>query len=177
MKRFLTLALTAALVAALTATAFAGHQRARTWKATLKPVTADPAQTTPKGKAQAVVNKNKGKISIHVKGLTPGTTYAWHIHTWPAGQTADFNPCAVDALQGGILEATYKPLTANADGNASAKGTKFTLDPAQQYYVNVHAAPGIGAPIACGVLTTKATKAPKPKPKQAAPKTTSHTHA
>lgn len=174
MKRSFTLALAVALVAALTATAFAGHQRARTWKATLKPVTADTAQTTPKGKAQAVVNKTKGKISIHVKGLTPGTTYAWHIHTWPTGQAADFNPCALGALQGGILPAEYNALTANADGNASAKGSKFTLDPAQQYYVNVHAAPGVGTPIACGVLKTKATKAPKAK---AAPKTKSHTHA
>jgi hypothetical protein len=161
MRRFITLAIAIMLVAAVTATAFAGHQRARTWKATLKPVTADPAQTTPKGKAQAVVNKKKGKISIHVKGLVAGTTYEWHIHTWPAGQAADFNPCAPGAAQGAILPANYRPLTANADGNASAKGTGFTLDPAQQYYVNVHAAPGIGTPISCGVLKTKPTKAPK----------------
>jgi hypothetical protein len=174
MKRFITLAMALVLVTAIASTALAGQSRARTWKATLKPVTADPAQTTPKGKAQAVVNKKKGKISIHVKGLVAGTTYAWHIHDFPADSAADYNPCAVGAEQGAIHQlgtADYKPLTANADGNGSGKGSKFTLDPTKQYYVNVHGADG--APISCGVLTTKKAKAPKSTKGQAK----SHTHS
>ena len=116
--------------------------------------------TTPTGKAHLVDGKKNNILTIHVKGLTPGTGYPWHIHAFAEGVE---NPCAPGAPQGPIdTSFKYGTLTANPDGNASSKAKSATFNwgtATNQYYVNVHH-PVTGEPIACGVL---ARKAPKPK--------------
>lgn len=108
------------------------------------------------GKAQLVDGKKRNKISIHVRGLTLGQTYGWHIHK-AANATDD--PCAPPAP---VVDGTpygdwiYGALTANEAGSASAKGTSATFDSRADtgpFYVDVHSADG--TVIACGVLKGK----------------------
>jgi hypothetical protein len=163
--------LTSAIVATVGALAFAGvatahgdhhgAKGAKVYRAKLvKTAAADTAQLPGvAGKAQLVDGKKRNKISIHVRGLKPGDTYAWHIHK-AANATDD--PCAPSAP---VVDGTpyagwmYGALTANEAGNASAKGTSTTFDSradAGPFYVDVHTADG--TVIACGVLTSKSKK-------------------
>jgi hypothetical protein len=148
-----------------------GSHHAYVFKAKLQPVVygADQMYSGIRGKAQLVDNKRNDKVSLHMKGLTPGTIYPWHVHVIedaPAGT----DPCKALAQQGPIVTAfNYKRLKANKSGNANAKGSgkTFRVDANDLYYVNVHD-PETGAPISCGVL--KPTKKTKPKLKQLAKK-------
>jgi Cu/Zn superoxide dismutase len=157
----------AALVAvgllALTGTAAAATNGAKVYRATLAPVAV--GATAPTGKAHLVDGKKNNIVTIHAKGLTPGTSYPWHIHAFAAGVV---DPCAPGAAQGPIETSfAYGPLTGNEAGNGSAKGKSATFNwgaATNQYYVNIHD-PVTGAPIACGVLTGKAPK-PHPQGKQ-----------
>jgi hypothetical protein len=163
--------LTSAIVATVGALAFAGvatahddHQGtkgAKVYRAKLvKTAAADTAQLpNVTGKAQLVDGKKRNKISIHVRGLTAGQTYGWHIHK-AANPTDD--PCAPTAP---VVDGTpygdwlYGALTANEAGNASAKGTSATFDSRADkgpFYVDVHLADG--TVIACGVLKGKSKK-------------------
>jgi Cu/Zn superoxide dismutase len=144
--------LTVAGLLALAGVAIASHKGAKTYKADLDPVAA--GATAPTGKAKLVDSKKNNKVTVHVKGLTPGTTYEWHVHPFAAGVT---DPCAPGATQGPIdTRFAYGALTANEAGNASAKGKSTTFDwGTAQYYVNIHMPPGAGPPIACGVLSRK----------------------
>jgi hypothetical protein len=140
-----------ALVFAGVATAHSDHQGskgAKVYRATFAT-----------GKAQLVDGKKRNKISIHVRGLTPGATYTWHIHK-AANATDD--PCAPPAP---VVDGTpygdwvYGALTANAAGNASAKAKSATFDSRADpgpFYVDVHQADG--TMVACGVLVAKAKK-------------------
>jgi hypothetical protein len=159
---FRVVSLAVAGLLALGGVAIANHKGAKTYKAPIAPVAA--GATDPAGKSKLVDGKKNNKVGIHVTGLTPGTTYPWHVHVLAAGVT---DPCAEGAVQGPIVTAfTYGALTANEDGNASARGRSTTFDwGTASYYVNVHD-PVSGAPIACGVLSRKALKAqPKGKAK------------
>ena len=159
MKRLLIAA--AVAIFALTGVAVANHKGAKVYRATLEQV----GTTGVTGKSHLVDGKKNNFVTVHAKGLTTGTTYLWHIHEFAPAVT---DPCAVGAVQGPIVTAfEYGELTGNEAGNGSAKGksTTFNADPAKQYYVNIHAAPGAGAPISCGVLTRKTPK-PHPQGKQ-----------
>lgn len=155
----------AALVAvgllALTGTAVAKANGAKVYRAKLAPVAVDA--TAPTGRAHLVDGKKNNILTIHMKGLTPGTSYPWHLHAFALGVD---NPCVPGAPEGPIdMSFAYRTLTGNPAGNGSAKAKSpaFNWGPAtNQYYVDVHD-PVTGAPIACGVL---ARKAPKPKAKQ-----------
>jgi hypothetical protein len=148
-----------------------GKHHAYVFKAKLQPVVygADQAYSGMEGKAQMVDNRRNDKVSIHMKGLAPKTTYPWHVHVIedaPAGT----NPCKAGAAQGPIVtEFKYKPLKANKAGRANSKGSSktFRTDANDLYYVNVHD-PATGAPISCGIL--KPTKKTKPKLKKLAKK-------
>lgn len=160
MTRFVSLVV--AGVIALAGVAVANHKGAKTYKADLDPVV--EGTTAPTGKTKLVDGKKNNKVKVHVKGLTPGTSYPWHVHVLPAGVT---DPCAEGAPQGPIdTRFTYGVLTGNEAGNARAKGKSTTFNWGEdEYYVNVHD-PTTGAPIACGVLERKASKAnPKGKAK------------
>ena len=128
--------------------------RAKTYKATIKAVGADAAYAKKKiGKAQLVDGKKNNKVSIHVRGLTPGATYLWHVHQ----ADAPGDPCAVGSAAANPAPYpafNYKPVKANAAGNfnRTLKSKTFPLPPAQDtgrvYYVNVHLEDG--TVIACG---------------------------
>jgi hypothetical protein len=150
--------LTSAIVAMVGALALAGvatahddhhaTKGAKVYRATFKT-----------GKAQLVDAKKRNKISIHVRGLKAGETYAWQIHR-AANATDDpcepTTPVIVPAAYG---DWTYGALVANAAGNASAKGTSATFDSRADvgpFYVDVHQADG--AVVACGVLKAKPKK-------------------
>jgi hypothetical protein len=136
--------------------------RAKTMKATLAPVGTAPDVQALKGKAQLVDGKRNDKVSIHVRGLAAGGSYAWHVHALETTDTSA-NPCAAGAPQGDIVTAfaTYDNLVPDSDGNDSDTARSKAFKAAKTgvvYYVNVHAHTGTetpGAPIACGILKTK----------------------
>jgi hypothetical protein len=154
------------------ATAASGHA-AKIFKASLGPV--NPAATTAgvadvRGRAQLVDAKNN-KVSLHMRGLAPGTMYLWHVHVGTcATPMAPIDPRWTYRTQSGANGT----LTTNAAGNANTKGKSATFNAGtQSYSVNVHvAAPtnglAAGTIIACGDLkTSKASgksKAKKPHP-------------
>ena len=149
------------------------NKRAKVYRATLRPVPVGDygllAQS--RGKAQMVDGKKNNKISIHVRKLTPGVTYTWHIHKVAATVA---HPCnAPSATDEGVPGWTYRKLKANSAGNANskAKSKTFAADPDSKYYVDVHlpAADGHGLVFLCGVLHTKQHKAPKGKGHAKAP--------
>lgn len=105
-----------------------------------------------RGHFQAVDGKRNDKISIHVRRLSPGTTYTWRIVEAAAGAES---PCA----SGTPVEGwTYKPLTANKRGNANSKGKSrtFKYNPEKSYYVGVYLADGNA--FLCGELRGKKVK-------------------
>jgi hypothetical protein len=161
MKRLM--ALLAVGVLALAGTAVAKTHGAKVYRATLAPVAADA--TTPTGKAHLVDGKKNNILSIRMKGLTPGTSYPWHLHAVAPGVV---DPCVAGAPEGPIdTSFAYRTLTGNPAGNGSSKAKSPSFDwgdPTNRYYVDVHD-PVTLAPIACGLLTGKAPKpAPKPHP-------------
>lgn len=160
MFRVVSLAVAAVLV--LAGVAAANHRGAKSYRAKLAPVAT--GATAPTGKAHLVDGKKNNFVTVHAKGLAAGTTYPWHVHLLPAGVT---DPCVAGATQGPIdTRFVYGALTANEDGNAHAKGKSTSFDwGTNKYYVNIHN-PTTGAPIACGLLTRKTSKAqPKGKAK------------
>jgi hypothetical protein len=79
--------------------------------------------------------------TLSLTGGTPGTAYAWHVHTGKCGSGGVFG--------GG---ASYKPVTAGADGKASSTANLKAAMPANgDYHVNVHLASDMSV-IACGNL-------------------------
>jgi hypothetical protein len=157
------MALLAVGVLALAGTAVAKTHGAKVYRATLAPVAADA--TTPTGKAHLVDGKKNNILSIRMKGLTPGTSYPWHLHAVAPGVV---DPCVAGAPEGPIdTSFAYRTLTGNPAGNGSSKAKSPSFDwgdPTNRYYVDVHD-PVTLAPIACGLLTGKAPKpAPKPHP-------------
>jgi Cu/Zn superoxide dismutase len=142
-------ALVAVAFLVLTGVAAANDNGAKTYRTDLAPVAA--GATAPTGKAHLVDGPKNNFATIEVKGLTPGTSYPWHVHAFAAGVT---DPCEPGAAQGPIVSSfTFGPLVGNEAGNGSAKATSSSFDwGAGKYYVNVHD-PSTLAPIACGVLT------------------------
>jgi hypothetical protein len=152
---FAVLALSAGVPAAV---ANKGHsKRAKVYKATILPVVygADQAYSGIGGKAHLVDGRRRDHVTIHMRGLTPKTTYPWHVHVI-ADAPAGTNPCKANAPQGPIATAfKYRKLKSNKSGRANSKGSSrsFTVDRRTDLaYVDVHD-PATGAPIACGVLS------------------------
>ena len=83
-------------------------------------------------------------VSVTVGRAPSGGTHPWHIHRGTCGSGG---PIVGDA-------GAYPALRPGADGNASATANLMVgLDPAQDYYVNVHASPSdLGTIVACGEL-------------------------
>jgi hypothetical protein len=155
--RWLTALLAVALLA-VPGTAMAAGKGAHVYRAKLAPVAADA--TTPTGRAHLVDGKKNNILTIHAKGLTAGVAYPWHMHAFDPSATPD--PCAPGATPGPVVpDFAYPALTANPAGNAHAKAKSGSFDwgPATNgYYVDIHD-PVTDAPIACGVLDRKASKA------------------
>ena len=174
-----------ALLALVPAGALAGaakptkpSPRAHVYRATLRAVGADAAYTHKWfGKAQLVDGKKRNKVTAHVRGLTPGGQYLWHVHQAKAGtHAAGGNPCTQPAQFGNAtpyaaFDAAYArklPVTANAAGNfdQTFRSRNFPLsiaagDSGEVYYVNVHLTDG--TVIACGVLKGSRKATPKYK--------------
>ena len=153
--------------------------RAKVYKATLKAFGPDAAYTTKKfGKAQLVDGKKNNKVSVHVRGLTPGGTYLWHVHqAKKAGDPCDPTLSGVGnpAPYPGWDWSKVDPFRANAAGNYNKTFKTKTfpvttpdVDSGFVYYVNVHLADG--TVIACGVFKGSRKATPKFKKQQAAKK-------
>lgn len=169
MKRLTVGALVASLAVAGTAVPFAGAakgdkkkpaKRTKVYRAKLAPVPVGDygMLARSRGKAQMVDGKHNNKISIHVRKLSPGVTYGWRIVEVTGD--AEF-PCA----SGKAVEGwSYKPLKANAAGNANSKGKSktFEADPDKSYFVGVYL-PNNGPAFLCGELKAKSKKAKKVK--------------
>jgi hypothetical protein len=156
-------------IVALAVTDVADAGGKHTYRASLAPV--NPAATTAgvaqvRGKAQLVDGKRNNKVSLHVRGLAPRTTYIWHIHQGNCAATGAPLPGWVYRTQDGADNGT---LTTNHSGGANTKARSgtFNVDPALAYSVNVHVAGATnglpaGTIVACGDLMGKPAKANKP---------------
>src|SRR5262245_8272754 len=119
----------AVLLSALAVTAVAdAHGKKHTYRASLAPV--NPAATTAgvaavRGKAQLVDGKRNNKVSLHVRGLAPGTTYIWHIHQGSCAATGAPLPGWMYRSQDGAGNGT---LTTNRSGGANTKARSLTFD-------------------------------------------------
>src|SRR5215207_4972067 len=108
--------------------------RAKVYKAILQPVGADAAYTTTRfGRAQLVDGKKNNKVTVHVRRLTPGGTYLWHVHQ----ATGPGDPCADPSIAGppyaGWDWTKVDPFTTNAAGNYNKtfKTKTFPISSAQ----------------------------------------------
>jgi hypothetical protein len=161
MRRPLVAGAVALATLALPAAVLAGGdgKGAKSYRATLAANDAAATAGVPdaRGRAQLVDNRKRDKVSLHMKGLEPGTTYLWHVHQ----ATAEGDPCAAGSTVGNPAPYpgfTYRTLKAGPKGNANSKGTSRTFpvaaeDTGEAYYVNVHLEDG--TVIACGVLERK----------------------
>jgi hypothetical protein len=158
-------------IAALAGTDVADAGGRHTYRASIAPV--NPAATTAhvaqvRGKAQLVDGKRDSKVSLHVRGLAPRTTYIWHIHQGSCAATGAPLPGWVYRTQDGAGNGT---VTTNHSGGANTKARSgtFDVDPAMAYSVNVHVAGATnglpaGTIVACGDLMGKPAKAHRPHP-------------
>jgi hypothetical protein len=156
MKRTLILG---AAVLLLAAPASAHDKRAKVSKAKLTATEAATAAGIPdaRGRAHLVDGRKHDKVSLHMKGLTPGETYLWHVHQ----ATGEGDPCAAGSTVANPAPYpgwTYRELTARPSGNASSKGRSTAFPAAGEesegdFYVNVHLEDG--TVVACGVLERK----------------------
>jgi hypothetical protein len=160
MRRTLILCAGALLIAAPASANEKNGKHAKVSKAQLEATEAATAAGIPdaRGRAHLVDGRKNNKVSLHMKGLTPGETYLWHVHQ----ATAEGDPCAAGSTVGNPTPYpgwTYRELTANEDGNANSKGRSSTFPVAEEedvegdYYVNVHLEDG--TVVACGVLERK----------------------
>ena len=158
MRRTAILATAGTLAFAGVAGAHGDNHGAKVYRATLvKTTAADTAQLPGViGKAQLVDGKKRNKISIHLRGLKAGETYGWHVHKAASATDDPCAPTTPTVVVAPYGDWTYGALTANEDGNASARATSATFDSRADkgpFYVDVHLADG--TVIACGVLKGK----------------------
>jgi hypothetical protein len=144
--------------------------RAHTYKAVLKAVGADAAYTTKRfGRAQLVDGKKNNKVTIHVRGLTPGGKYLWHVHqAKKAGDPCTEAGVGNPAPYPGWDWTKVNPFTANASGNYNKtfKTKTFPISTAAGdtgfvYYVNVHLNDAAATVIACGKFKGSRKATPK----------------
>jgi hypothetical protein len=143
--------------------------RAKVYKATLTAVGADAAYTGRRfGRAQLVDGKKNNKVTIHVRRLTPGATYLWHVHQAIGAGDPCLNPAIGGPPYAGWDWTKVNPFTTNAAGNydKTFKTKTFPISIAQGdtgfvYYVNVHLADG--TVIACGKFRGSRKATPKYK--------------
>jgi hypothetical protein len=162
MKRLLLAA--AIATAALSPAAALGHKgnhgssRAKTLKATLKPVRADvAAYSGMSGKADMVANKRNAKVNVHLRGLVPGASYGWAVVKGDSADTvcASGTPLANWKYKPALLKAGKK---GNANGAASSKHNKFRYDSSATYAVVVYQTGTANEVLLCGVFKGKSKK-------------------
>ncbi len=165
MKQLIAL-LTAGLVLAAPGAALAKHKpdRAKVYKGSFEYVGADGDYVTGKfGKVHLVDGKRSDKLSVHIRRLSPRTTYVYRLQSAPSA-------CAADAPGGTDVPGwTYRKLKTSRSGvgNATARSKSFRVDRTKRYFVGVFRAGVAGAPgelILCAELNTPKAKKAKPKP-------------
>ena len=156
MSRILVFTTAAAVAIAPTAALAHGkhhhHHHAKVLRATLTPLQGDVAAYTPLGgKAQMTANKRNAKVSLHLKGLTPKTTYTWAVAT---GTCAE-GPTPLTGFKYKKLRSTK---SGNGNSKASSKKGQFVFDKTLTYSVVVYQ-PGTTDVLLCGQFKPKAKKA------------------
>lgn len=142
MRRTLIVCAGALLLAAPAAAHEKHHKNAKVSKAQLE---AADAASDVRGRAHLVDGKRHDHVTLHVKGLEPGTKYLWEVRE---GACDD---AAATASEGW----TYRDLTVRDSGNANAKGRskEFSADPDDD--VSVAVTLEDGTEVACGDFERK----------------------
>ena len=170
MKRLIAL-LAAGSVLAAPGAALAKHSpKSKVYKGSFEYVGGDGDYVTGKfGKVHLVDGKRSDKLSVHIRRLSPRTTYVYRLQSAPSA-------CAADAPGGTDVPGwTYRKLKTSRSGvgNATARSKSFRVDRTKRYFVGVFRAGVAGAPgelILCAELNTPKAKKAKPKPKPVKPK-------
>jgi hypothetical protein len=155
MKRFLLPAAALTVAVGIPISSAVGHgshgsHKAKVRWATLKPVRADvAAYTAMRGRAQLTANRRNTKVSVHLKGMVPRTTYPWAVvqGTDKATVCADGTP--VTGFKYRTLRSGKK---GNANSKASAKKGAFTFDKTAVYAVVVYQTGTTDEVLLCGVF-------------------------
>src|SRR5205823_3267074 len=104
------------------------------------------------GKAQMTANKRNAKVSLHLHGMVPRTTYPWAVV-----QGADATTVCADGTK--VAGFKYRRLKSGRSGNANSKAwTKkraFTFDSTAKYAVVVYQAGTTDEVLLCGVFKAK----------------------
>jgi hypothetical protein len=165
MNRILVLSTTLAVAVGIPAGSAAGHgdhgsHKAKVLRAKVKPVQADiAAYTSMRGRAQMTVNRRNAKVSLHLKGMVPGSTNTWAVVQGTDAATVCADGTPVSGFKYKLRKAGKK---GNASSTASAKKRAFTFDKTASYAVVVYAAGTSDEVLLCGVLERKSKKAHEP---------------
>ena len=161
MRKSIFVAVPLAVLALAAPAAAHSSKHATTYKAKVVAVQAHAAKagkTGVRGDAKLVDGSRGDKVQLHVKGLTPGESYAWSVRS----ASGDADPCAGDAV--GAFD--YGTLVARRHGHTAARSHSkdFAAEDGTAYAVVVTAADGTD--VACGEFKSKADRrAEKAKPK------------
>jgi hypothetical protein len=137
------------------------HHRTTVLKGDFRAVGADGAYTSRRfGKAQAVDNRKRDKLSVHLRHLAPRTSYTFALYSVAKGQ-----PRCEQGASGGAQETAFAPKTkrTNKHGNLNAnqRSKTFTAAAARRYFVLVSQG---AQPVACAKLNGKRAKPSCAKP-------------
>jgi hypothetical protein len=98
-----------------------------------------------RGRAHLVDGRSHDHVSLHMKGLKPGTTYLWEV------REGTCDDAAATASEGW----TYRELTVRESGNANSKGRSKTFSADRDDDVSVAVTLEDGTEVACGDFERK----------------------
>jgi hypothetical protein len=116
------------------------------WTAAINPLTTTSSVVSGRADISAGAN-GLATVMLVLTGLEPGDSYVWHIRR---------GPCTGQEPQGPPSE--YAPLSVNAGGRGTAAGTFPLADVQSLHDYHIDIRPAQGEPIACGTITTAASR-------------------